>query len=86
MTDNENVASSEEAQENRPVPNPYNLKKSWHTDDVMPTGGVETADSLFVDLNLFNKKKRKRATNKKDQKHRKQNPIKGLTIKKGTMT
>ena len=48
MTDNENVASSEEAQENRPVPNPYNLKKSWHTDDVMPTGGVETADSLFV--------------------------------------
>ena len=48
MTDNENVASREEAQENRPVPNPYNLKKSWHTDDVMPTGGVETADSLFV--------------------------------------
>jgi len=48
MTDKENVASSEEAQENRPVPNPYNLKKSWHTDDVMPTGGVETADSLFV--------------------------------------
>ena len=48
MTDNENVASSEEAQENKPVPNPYNLKKSWHTDDVMPTGGVETADSLFV--------------------------------------
>ena len=48
MTDNENVASSEEAQENRPVPNLYNMKKSWHTDDVMPTGGVETADSLFV--------------------------------------
>ena len=48
MTDNENVASSEEAQKNRPVPNPYNMNKSWHTDDVMPTGGVETADSLFV--------------------------------------
>ena len=32
----------------KPKPNPYNLKKSWHTDDVMPTGGVETADSLFV--------------------------------------
>jgi Asp-tRNA(Asn)/Glu-tRNA(Gln) amidotransferase C subunit len=46
MTDKENVAS-EEAQ-NEPVPNPYNLKKSWHTADVMPTGGVETADSLFV--------------------------------------
>ena len=48
MTDKENVASSEEAQENRPVPNPYNLKKSWHTDDVMPQGNVENADSLFV--------------------------------------
>ena len=47
MTDNENVASSEEAQ-NEPVPNPYNLKKSWHTDDVMPQGNVENADSLFV--------------------------------------
>ena len=32
----------------KPKPNPYNMKKSWHTDDVMPTGGVETADSLFV--------------------------------------
>jgi len=48
MTDNENVASSEEAQENKQVPNPYNMNKSWHTDDVMPTGNVETADSLFV--------------------------------------
>ena len=48
MTDNENVASSEEAQENRPVPNPYNMNKSWHTDDVMPQGNVENADSLFV--------------------------------------
>jgi hypothetical protein len=48
MTDKENVSSSEEAQKNRPVPNPYNMKKSWHTADVMPTGGVETADSLFV--------------------------------------
>jgi Asp-tRNA(Asn)/Glu-tRNA(Gln) amidotransferase C subunit len=46
MTDKENVAS-EEAQD-KPVPNPYNLNKSWHTADVMPTGGVETADSLFV--------------------------------------
>ena len=32
----------------KPKPNPYNMNKSWHTDDVMPTGGVETADSLFV--------------------------------------
>ena len=48
MTDKENVSSSEEAQENRPVPNLYNMKKSWHTDDVMPTGNVENADSLFV--------------------------------------
>ena len=46
MTDKEKVAS-EEAQD-KPVPNPYNLKKSWHTEDVMPTGGVETAESLFV--------------------------------------
>jgi hypothetical protein len=47
MTDNENVASSKEAQ-NEPVPNPYNLKKSWHTEDVMPKESFETADSLFV--------------------------------------
>ena len=46
MTDNEKVAS-EEAQD-KPVPNPYNLKKSWHTADVMPSGDVENADSLFV--------------------------------------
>ena len=46
MTDNENVASTEEAQ-NEPVPNPYNMKKSWHTEDVMPKEGL-TADSLFV--------------------------------------
>ena len=45
MTDNENVAS-EEAQ-NEPVPNPYNMKKSWHTEDVMPKEGL-TAESLFV--------------------------------------
>ena len=48
MTDNENVASSEEAQENSPVPNPSNMKKSWHTDDVMPQANLENADSLFV--------------------------------------
>jgi len=48
MTDNENVAS-EEAQ-NEPVPNPYNMKKSWHTDDVMPKTS-QTAESLFVDPN-----------------------------------
>ena len=85
MTDNENVASSEEAQENRPVPNPYNLKKSWHTDDVMPTGVLKLLIAYLLHLNLLNKK-RKRATNKKDQKHRKQNLIQDLTIKKGTMT
>ena len=49
MTDNENVASNEEAQ-NEPVPNPYNMKKSWHTDDVMPKAS-QTAESLFVDPN-----------------------------------
>ena len=46
MTENENVASAEEAQ-NEPVPNPYNARKSWHTDDVMPKEGL-TAESLFV--------------------------------------
>jgi len=46
MTENENVASAEEAQ-NEPVPNPYNAKKSWHTDDVMPKTGL-SAESLFV--------------------------------------
>ena len=46
MTDNENVASTEEAQ-NEPVPNPYNMRKSWHTEDVMPKEGL-TAESLFV--------------------------------------
>ena len=45
MTENENV-TSEEAQ-NEPVPNPYNARKSWHTDDVMPKEGL-TAESLFV--------------------------------------
>ena len=45
MTENENV-TSEEAQ-NEPVPNPYNMKKSWHTEDVMPKEGL-TAESLFV--------------------------------------
>jgi hypothetical protein len=45
MTDNENA--SDEAQD-KPVPNPYNMNKSWHTADVMPTGNVENADSLFV--------------------------------------
>ncbi len=46
MTENENVASAEEAQ-NEPVPNPYNARKSWHTDDVMPKTGL-SAESLFV--------------------------------------
>ena len=45
MTENENV-TSEEAR-NEPVPNPYNARKSWHTDDVMPKEGL-TAESLFV--------------------------------------
>ena len=30
-----------------PTPNPYNAKKSWHTEDVMPKEGL-SADSLFV--------------------------------------
>ena len=30
-----------------PTPNPYNAKKPWHTEDVMPKEGL-TADSLFV--------------------------------------
>ena len=34
MTDNENVASTEEAK-NEPVPNPYNMKKTWHTEDAV---------------------------------------------------
>ena len=29
-------------------PNPYNAKKSWHTDDVMPKESQLTAESLFV--------------------------------------
>jgi hypothetical protein len=45
MTDKK--VASEEAQD-KPTLNPYNARKSWHTADVMPTGGVETADSLFV--------------------------------------
>ena len=45
MTDKK--VASEEAQ-NESKPNPYNARKSWHTADVMPTGGVESADSLFV--------------------------------------
>ena len=32
----------------KPKPNPYNMNKSWHTDNVMPQGSVENADSLFV--------------------------------------
>ena len=47
MTENENVASTEEAK-NEPVPNPYNMRKSWHTEDVMPKAGL-SADSLFVE-------------------------------------
>ena len=45
MTENENVTSREV--QNEPVPNPYNQKKSWQTDDVMPKEG-KTATSLFV--------------------------------------
>ena len=41
MTDNENVASTEEAK-NEPVPNPYNMKKTWHTEDVMPAANVDS--------------------------------------------
>ena len=46
MTENENVTSEEEAR-NEPVPNPYNAKKSWHTEDVMPKATLN-AESLFV--------------------------------------
>tara|TARA_R110002167_G_scaffold170284_1_gene368209 strand:- start:442 stop:1329 length:888 start_codon:yes stop_codon:yes gene_type:complete len=46
MTDNENVTSVEV--QNEPVPNPYNQKKSWQTDNVMPKEG-KTATSLFVE-------------------------------------
>jgi hypothetical protein len=45
MTNNENTASEEA--NNEPVPNPYNQRKSWQTDDVMPKEG-QAADSLFV--------------------------------------
>ena len=31
-----------------PTPNPYNQKKDWHTDDVMPKHG-ETAEGLFFE-------------------------------------
>ena len=31
-----------------PTPNPYNLKKDWHTDDVMPKHG-ETAEGMFFE-------------------------------------
>lgn len=48
MTDNENVASNEEAT-NEPVPNPYNMRKTWHTEDVMPAANVDSANSLFVE-------------------------------------
>ena len=45
MTNNENIASEEA--NNEPVPNPYNQRKSWQTDDVMPKEG-QAANSLFV--------------------------------------
>ena len=48
MTENENVASNEEAT-NEPVPNPYNMRKTWHTEDVMPAANVDSANSLFVE-------------------------------------
>ena len=43
------MAKVENVQETveEPTPNPYNAKKSWHTEDVMPKEGL-TADSLFV--------------------------------------
>ena len=47
MTDNANVTSEEEVK-NEPIPNPYNAKKSWHTEDVMPKEGLD-ATSLFVE-------------------------------------
>tara|TARA_R110002012_G_scaffold40699_1_gene112067 strand:- start:3 stop:884 length:882 start_codon:yes stop_codon:yes gene_type:complete len=45
MTNNENIASEEAS--NEATPNPYNKKKTWHTDSVMPKEG-QAADSLFV--------------------------------------
>jgi hypothetical protein len=43
------MAKVENVQETveEPTPNPYNAKKPWHTEDVMPKEGL-TADSLFV--------------------------------------
>jgi len=38
-----NVENNEESQ-----PNPYNMNKSWHTEEVMPEANVESANSLFV--------------------------------------
>ena len=43
MADVENTQETVE----EPKPNPYNAKKSWHTEDVMPKEGL-TAESLFV--------------------------------------
>ena len=60
MTDNENVASTEEAQ-NEPVPNPYNMRKSWHTEDVMPKKVYLLTVYL---LNLKKLKKLKKKINK----------------------
>ena len=57
MTENENVTSTEEVQ-NEPVPNPYNMRKSWHTEDVMPKEGISAViqpggsikDQLSIDF------------------------------------
>jgi len=81
MTENENV-TSEEAR-NEPVPNPYNARKSWHTDDVMPKEGL-TAESLFV----APQPKQEEDDQQEEPKAKKLSLIKKLSItgKKGMMT
>ena len=35
-------------------PNLYNQRKSWHTEDVMPTDNPASADSLFIEPTASN--------------------------------
>ena len=55
MADVENTQETVE----EPKPNPYNAKKSWHTEDVMPKEGL-TAKVYLLHLDL----KRTKATSK----------------------
>ncbi len=80
MTENENVAS-EEAQESKPIPNPYNQKKSWHTDDVMPKEG-KSADSLFVDPTRLQPVEQTKEGEEKQETEAKDTPYKKPNYKK----